>query len=297
MIPHGTGEHDPSGEGNGRSIAVRSLVDRAQRIIIKVGSSVATSSPPVWPEIVSDISALRRQGKRVVVVASGAVTLGRITDVDNACGNRRRRVWASVGQMQLTAMAERFFSQGGIRPAQVLVRFADSQDEVATRKIANLISDLCENDILPIVNEDDSNRSNVDHFVDNDHLASWLARIWQADLIVFLTDTDGVYDSDPKMTVMARRIHHLNLQTLAGSVLGGAGRSSKGTGGMTTKVSASRIALEYGCSSIIASGLRPLPLSGALATGCCTVVCHHLDTALVSEPPARARSAEAGSGS
>jgi glutamate 5-kinase len=236
----------------------------------------------VWAQIVGDIDALHRRCQRVMVVASGAVALGR-PDSERGCPHqRRRRAWASVGQMRLTALIERHFRAAGLLSAQVLMRHADSRDMMATRRIAELLDDLCDQGIVPIVNEDDSHRDNLGHFADNDQLAAWLGDLWGAQLIVFLTDVEGVYDGDPVLCG-SRRLGYLDRTSLSSVLWGGPSRSPKGTGGMRSKVRAARTALEYGCSSIIASGLKRAPLTSAQQTGRCTIVCHTIDS-LLMEP-------------
>jgi glutamate 5-kinase len=259
-----------------RAGAVRTLVEGARRIIVKVGSSVSTSGSDVWAQIAGDLGALLRRRKRVVVVASGAVALGRPEAEPGCPGQRRRRAWASVGQMRLTALIERNLHGAGLRSGQVLVRHADSRDMTATRRLAELLDDLCDDGIVPMVNEDDSHRDDIGHFADNDQLAAWLGGLWRADLIVFLTDVEGVYDGNPALDG-SRRLGYLERTSLSSAVWGWPHRSPKGTGGMRSKVRAARRALDYGCNSIIASGLKRAPLTGAQETGCCTIVCHAID--------------------
>jgi glutamate 5-kinase len=207
---------------------VRTLFEKARRIIVKVGSSVSTSGSDVWAQIVGDIDALHRRGKRVVV-ASGAVALGR-PGAEQGCPHQRRRAWASVGQMRLTASIERHFCGAGIRSGQVLVRHADSRDMTATRRIAELLDDLCDHGIVPIINEDDSHRDDIGHFADDDQLAAWLGELWRAHLIVFLTDVEGVYDANPVL-YGSRRLDYLDRTSLSSISWGGPHRSPKGTGG------------------------------------------------------------------
>ncbi|WP_437624126.1 amino acid kinase family protein [Sorangium sp. So ce1151] len=248
------------------------LVRLADRIIIKVGSSVSTSHPDAWRQIAADVAALQAQRKRVALVASGAVALGR-EGRPGMAPPRVRRAWASVGQMKLTARVERSFDAAGLRPAQVLVRHADSLDEASGARIAHLLDDLGTDGSVPVVNEDDCNRLEGACFADNDQLAAWLGRIWRAQLIVFLTDVDGVYDRDPSSPDQAaQRIECLDSVRLKDTAAGGPGAAGKGTGGMHSKIDAARAALGYGCSSIITCGLRPSPLAHAQRTAACTVV-------------------------
>jgi glutamate 5-kinase len=171
VIAHAPGHHAVEPDLD-RAGAVRTLFEKARRIIVKVGSSVSTSSPDVWTQIAGGIDALQHQGRRVVVVASGAVALGR-PDAERGRPPRRRRLaWASLGQMRLTALIERHLREAGIPSGQVLVQHADSRDRTATRRIADLLDDLCDHRVVPIVNEDDAQRDEIDHFADNDQLAA-----------------------------------------------------------------------------------------------------------------------------
>lgn len=248
------------------------LIRLAERIIIKVGSSVSTSHHDTWRHIAADVAALRARRKLVAVVASGAVALGREGRPGMALP-RTRRAWASVGQVKLTARVERSFDAAGLRPAQVLVRHADSLDEASGVRIAHLLDDLATDGSVPVVNEDDCNRVDGACFADNDQLSAWLGRVWRAHLIIFLTDVDGVYDRDPSSPgEAAQRIDWLDSSRLRSTAAGGPGAAGKGTGGMHSKIDAARAALGYGCNSIIASGLHPSPLAHAQRTSACTVV-------------------------
>jgi len=254
------------------SMTATRLVGGAGRIVVKVGSSVSTGDAATWGRIAADIAWLHERGKQVALVASGAVALGRAARP--AAGQRspkERRASASVGQMRLTARLQHHFEAADLCAAQVLVRHADRVESGAAPRLAGLLDDLCSDGVVPILNEDDCHRIEGACFADNDQLAAWVAQIWSAQLLVFLTDVDGVFDCDPAKPD-AQLLRHLSASELHTVQVGGAEAGGKGTGGMRSKIEAARSAASHGCSSIIASGVRPAPISDGALTGLCTVI-------------------------
>ncbi|WP_374562027.1 hypothetical protein [Ideonella sp.] len=248
------------------------LVHQARRIVVKVGSSVSSDDTDRWGPIAADMAWLHERGKQVVIVASGAVALGRAARP--SMGHRspkERRACASVGQMRLTTRLQQRFEAAGLCAAQVLVRHDDRVDPAAAPRLAALLDDLCADGVVPILNEDDCHRIEGACFADNDQLAAWVAQVWAAQLLVFLTDVDGVFDRDPA-NPDAQLLRHLGVAALHTVHPGGAEAGGKGTGGMRSKIEAARLAAGQGCSSVIASGARPAPISGSALTGRCTVI-------------------------
>jgi glutamate 5-kinase len=240
--------------------------------LVKIGSSVS-SDTRFWTELTVDVRNLVRQGVTFILVASGAVTLGREW---NACldpeDEDSRRALASYGQMQLTERISSAFRSSGLGAAQCLVRYSDTEREDTRSQVRQVLELLCQWGIVPVVNEDDAHRVDRRHFEDNDHLAVWIAKLIKSDLTVFLTDTDGVFDQDPNSCWNAKHISFLE-QWTANSVVFSDRHVLRrpGLGGMRSKVQAAMNLMEDGQLSVIANGLAHRPLTRLMHGARCTI--------------------------
>ena len=235
----------------------------AEKIVIKLGSSIVTNDGDGLDEkclssLIKQISILNSQNKKVILVSSGAIAAG----LRKLGVKRRPKVLselqsaAAVGQMDLVRIYEELFSDNNLISAQILLTHSDLSDRKRYLNARSTIFNLIKNNVIPVINENDTVASEEIRFGDNDSLAAMVANLIEADLLVLLTDQDGLFSSDPRDDNNAKLIRHgyvddKNLDDLASGT-----KSTIGTGGMATKILAARRAALSGAHTIIASGKR-----------------------------------------
>ena len=233
----------------------------ARRIVVKVGSSSLTTAAGGLDadrvDALVDVLAKSRSGgeKEVVLVSSGAIAAGLAP-----LGLRRRpkdlarqQAAASVGQGLLVARYTASFARYSIRVGQVLLTSDDMSRRSHHRNASRTLDKLLAMGALPIVNENDTVATDEIRFGDNDRLAALVAHLVHADLLVLLSDIDGVYDGDPSKPGTSRIAEVRGPQDLAHVEIGSAGKAGVGTGGMVTKVEAARIAAAAGIPVVLTS--------------------------------------------
>ena len=240
---------------------MKSLLTNSQRIIIKVGSSLVTNhgeglDQKAIASWVEQIAHLVKSGKEIVLVTSGAVAEGmqRLGWKARPTLINELQAAAAIGQMGLVQIYEKNFSQHALKAAQILLTHDDLADRKRYLNARSTLNTLLELKVIPIINENDTVVTDEIRFGDNDTLASLVANLIEADLLVILTDQPGLFSEDPRKNKEAKLIQHgvagdLSLEAMAG----GAG-SSIGTGGMLTKILAAKRASRSGAHTIIASG-------------------------------------------
>lgn len=238
-----------------------------KRWVIKIGSALLTKPGEGldvdrirW--LSGEIAELRNQGKEIVLVTSGSVAAGM-----QRLGWRKRphalhqlQAAASVGQMGLIHAYATACEQHGIHTAQILLTHSDLADRGRHLNARSALQTLLEMGVLPVVNENDTIATDEIRFGDNDTLAAMTANLVEADVLVILTDQDGLFDSDPRLNPNARMLaasaaNNPNLDGMAGDSKGELGR-----GGMATKLAAARRAARSGATTVILSGKHPLNL-------------------------------------
>jgi len=236
---------------------------QAEKIVIKLGSSIVTNDGRGLDEkclssLIKQIAILNSHKKKIVLVSSGAIAAGlkklKIKKRPNALSELQSA--AAVGQMDLVQVYERLFSQNNLIAAQVLLTHDDLSDRKRYLNARSTIFNLINKNVIPVINENDTVASEEIRFGDNDSLAAMVANLIEADLLVLLTDQEGLFSSDPRADNNAKLIDHAyvddnNLDKLASGT-----NSEIGTGGMTTKIMAARRAALSGTHTIIASGRR-----------------------------------------
>lgn len=240
----------------------RELLKDKKRIVIKIGSSSITHEETGALDLtkleilVRELCDLKNRGKDVILVSSGAIAVGR-----QAIGFHHRpkniaekQACAAIGQAQLMMIYQKLFSEYGHRAAQVLMTKNTMLDPVSRQNASNTFEELLALGAIPIVNENDTVATYEIQFGDNDTLSAIVAALVDADLLLLLSDIDGLYTDDPRkhqeaafIDEVARLDEHL-MQMGKGST------SDVGTGGMATKLSAARIATSAGADMIIANG-------------------------------------------
>lgn len=243
------------------------IAKRKQRIVVKAGTSTLThesGAPNLrrMEHLARILADLRGAGHEVVLVFSGAIAAGtaKLGLAQRPRELRMKQAAAAVGQCRMMHIFDQFFAEYNQAAAQILL----SEDDVAVpdraEHLRGTFSALLEMGVVPVVNENDSVSSaeiETGHqkiLGDNDSLSAIVAKLCRADLLVLLSDIDGLYDTDPKKNPAARLLHRVD--SLTPEILGMAGGAGswRGTGGMATKLSAARIAMEAGCDMVIANG-------------------------------------------
>jgi glutamate 5-kinase len=252
----------------------------ARRIVLKVGSALVVDSETGEPDrawlhaLAADAARLTRRGQQVLMVSSGAVALGRkrLGLGRRALELPEKQAAAAAGQGLLMRAWEEAFEPYGLQAAQVLLTRDDTEVRRRWLNARATMETLLALGVTPIVNENDTVATEEIRYGDNDRLAARVAQMIGADLLVLLSDVDGLYTADPRKDPDARRIPVIGdltpeLEAMAG---GSNAEAGVGTGGMATKLIAARIAQGAGCATLITLGRRPAPLQavedGAPAT-------------------------------
>lgn len=244
------------------------LVKQARRVVIKVGSSVLVRgcgeggfllSPKVFTQLGEGVDVLRKAGKSVTLVSSGAIAMGikKLGLKQRPVTIPQRQAVAAVGQVELMARYSAAFRHLGMEVAQVLLTHDDLADRRRFLNARNTLTTLLERGIVPVINENDTVSVEEIRFGDNDNLSALVTNLVEADLLVILSDMDGLYDKDPKRDPSARKIalvRDIDSLSIDWSATGG---SFYGTGGIASKVSAAKKAAHYGCAVIVANGTEP----------------------------------------
>ena len=238
--------------------------DAARCIVVKVGSSLLQSGPAVIDAIADDIASLAGQDKRIVLVSSGAVALGR-PRLGLGTGSltlEQKQAAAAAGQPVLVGEWERAFARQGRPTAQALLTLDVTESRrhwLNARATLNTLLDL---GAVPVVNENDTIATDEIRYGDNDRLAARVAQLVGADLLVLLSDIDGLFDHDPRTHPDARRIGDIQrIDAAIHAMAGGANAlDGVGTGGMRSKILAAEIATASGCATVIGQGAMEGPV-------------------------------------
>ena len=246
------------------------LLTSARRIVIKLGSALmreadGTTVRHKWlNSLASDIANLAGADKQFVLVTSGAVALG----VPHIGYDRRPKrqdhaqAAAAVGQVELLSAYRGAFEPHGLKPAQLLLAMEDFEDRARYLTARRAAEALLDHGIIPVVNENDPIADLTAGFGDNDRLAARVAQLVGADLLVLLSDIDGLYTADPKLDTAATLIPLVDQISPEIRAMAGPPRvGSLGSGGMATKIAAADIATAAGCAMVICQGAPDHPLS------------------------------------
>lgn len=240
------------------------LFQNCKRIVIKVGSSTLTHATGQLDlrrieNLAKTLSDLKNTGKEVILVSSGAVSAG---IAKSGLGHRpvsleEKQAMASIGQSELMKIYDRFFSDWGHKVAQILMT-RDVVDNPVRRSAAeNTFNTLLKMGCIPIVNENDAvSTDELTKFGGNDILSAHVANLCRADILINLSDIDGLFDSDPRKNANARFIERVDDIDKILDCAGGAG-TDRGTGGMEAKLTAAKMVTENGIPMFIMNGKAP----------------------------------------
>ncbi|MCF3641357.1 glutamate 5-kinase [Rhizobium sp. TRM95111] len=245
----------------------RKPLARYRRIVIKIGSALLvdrqTGLKNGWLDgLCADIAALRAGGADVLVVSSGAIALGR-TVLKLPAGLLKleeSQAAAAVGQIALARAWSESLSRDGIVAGQILLTLGDTEERRRYLNARATISQLLKLGSIPIINENDTVATTEIRYGDNDRLAARVATMTGADLLILLSDIDGLYTAPPHLDPDARFLDTIAAITPEIEAMAGGAASELSRGGMRTKIDAGKIATGAGCAMIIASGKIDHPL-------------------------------------
>jgi glutamate 5-kinase len=245
-----------------------------RRIVVKVGSSLLVDSAAgrlkeVWlASLVADIARLHGEGRDILVVSSGSIALGRSV-LKLPIGPLKledSQAAAAVGQIALARTWAEVLAAHGITAGQVLVTLGDTEERRRYLNARSTMAKLLEWRAVPVINENDTVATSEIRYGDNDRLAARVATMASADLLVLLSDVDGLYDAPPSEAGRAKLVPIVARITAQIEAMAGAAGSELSRGGMQTKIEAGKIATAAGTHMVIASGHVEYPLT-AIANG------------------------------
>ncbi|MBE5960364.1 MAG: glutamate 5-kinase [Lachnospiraceae bacterium] len=241
---------------------IREQLKDKKRIVVKIGSSSLTHEMTgdlnlaKMEKLIRVLTDMNNAGKEVVLVSSGAIAVGRKTVglLEKPKEKAMKQACAAVGQAKLMMVYQKLFAEYNQLTAQILMTKHTMINEISRENAQNTFEELLRLGVIPIVNENDTVSTDEIEFGDNDTLSAIVAALIGADLLILLSDIDGLYTDDPRKNPEAKFID--TVEVIGEDILKmakGAG-SSVGTGGMATKISAARIATDSGADMIIANG-------------------------------------------
>ncbi len=245
------------------------------RIIIKVGSSLLVDPHlgkirEVWMEsLAQNIAALMEIEKEVLIVSSGAIALGRgsLNLMEKNLELQESQASASIGQIALAHAWQSVLAKKNVKCAQILLSPDDTETRRRHLNARATISTLLKFKVIPVINENDTVTTTEIRFGDNDRLAARVAQMTSSDLLILLSDVDGLYDSDPRINKNASHISKVD--DISHKIMGMAGSANYeyASGGMVTKLEAAKITRIAGCAMIICNGEKLSPLYNLVEGG------------------------------
>ncbi len=234
------------------------------RIVVKVGTSTLTYDTGKinlrrMSKLAQVLSDLKNGGREIVLVTSGAigVGVGKLGLKERPHDTPGRQAAATVGQCELMFLYDKFFGEFGNITGQLLVTRSDFENDERHTNLHNTFMKLFEYGAIPVVNENDSVAVEEIVFGDNDSLSAHVAKIVDADLLIILTDIDGLFSANPREDENAVLIHSVDKIDEDILALAGGTGTNRGTGGMVTKLHAAEIATEAGIDTVVMNGSDP----------------------------------------
>src|SRR5499427_5649935 len=249
-----------------------------RRIVVKVGSSLLIDAEAgrvkqTWlASLVEDIADLHRDGRDLLVVSSGAIALGRsvLRLPKGPLKLEESQAAAAVGQIEVARTWSEALGRHDIGTGQILVTLGDTEERRRYLNARSTIAKLLEWRAVPVINENDTVATTEIRYGDNDRLAARVATMTSADLLVLLSDVDGLYDAPPHANADAKLIPLVRRITPEIEAMAGSAGSDTSRGGMVTKIEAAKIATTGGTHLVIASGRVDNPLRAIMEGGRCT---------------------------
>ncbi|MCZ6606767.1 MAG: glutamate 5-kinase [Alphaproteobacteria bacterium] len=245
-----------------------------RRVVVKIGSDLLVDDEHGtvhrhWLEtLAEDLAVCRGRDQELVIVSSGAIALGRryLRLSDGDLRLEEKQAAAATGMVRLAHAYQEILEKHGMTVAQVLLTLDDSENRRRYINARNTLEVLLRAGAVPVINENDTVATAEIRFGDNDRLAARVAQMASADLMVLLSDIDGLYTADPRTDPTAAFVPEVSVITPEIEAMAGAPNPLDGSGGMVTKLAAARVATAAGCAMVIADGTRLNPLA-AIADG------------------------------
>ncbi len=241
----------------------REEIQKAKRIVIKIGTSVLTQKGkdlhiPTFERLSREMGRLIQKGLELVLVSSGAIAAGknRLKIKNSEWTIPQKQAAAAIGQSRLMQTYEQSFAKQRIQLAQILLTQNDLADRTRFLNAKHTLSTLLKNKVLPIINENDSVIVDEIKVGDNDNLSASITSLIDADLLILMTDTEGLYEGNPKTNPQAKLIEIVDQMDQKIFNLASDQAGELGVGGMATKVKAAEKAISFGVPTIIANGFR-----------------------------------------
>lgn len=251
-----------------------SILRDSKRVVVKVGTSTLTHKTGMLNIrrvecLVKVLSDLKNAGKEIVLVTSGAIGVGagRLAFQEKPSDMPTKQACAAVGQNELMYIYDKYFSDYNHHTAQVLLTRDIIENSQRKENVVNTLERLLELSVIPVINENDTVSVEEIEFGDNDTLSAIVATLVNAQLLIVLSDIDGLYDGNPKENPDARLIPKVTRVDEKILALGGGRGSAFGTGGMATKLHAAQLVMDAGIPMVILNGKNPLNLYTLLDSG------------------------------
>ena len=245
------------------------IYQQSKSIVIKVGSSLLVEEKlgaikKEWfASFIEDVIDLRKKGKAVIIVSSGAINLGRkiLNLRANELTLEQEQAAASVGQIELSKEYQEHFKLMGLICSQVLITLDDFTNRRRYLNCKSTLKTLLKFGVIPIVNENDTVATDEIRYGDNDRLAAQVASICDSDLLILLSDIDGLYTESPKKSKNAVHIPFINEITEEIELMAEGPENDFSNGGMKTKIEAAKVTTSVGCNLVIANGQNRNPIN------------------------------------
>lgn len=238
-----------------------------RRIVVKIGSALLVAKNGAihkkWLQaLADDVARCRARGQEVILVSSGAIAAGRrqLGFADGELKLEEKQAAAATGMIRLTGAYQECLGVHGITAAQILLTLDDSENRRRYINARNTLNTLLRLGAVPIINENDTVATDEIRFGDNDRLAARVAAMTTADVLVLLSDIDGLYTADPHTDPTARHLPEIREVTPEIEAMAGASLPGFGVGGMVTKLAAARVCLNVGCRMVLTAGHELNPL-------------------------------------
>lgn len=231
------------------------------RVVIKIGTSTLTHTTGNLnirrvEELCKVMSDIKNAGHEVILVSSGAIGMGvgKLGLLERPKDVPTKQAAAAVGQCELMYFYDKIFGEYHHIVAQLLITNEDIANDIRHHNFSNTLNRLLQLGALPIINENDTVGTKEIVIGDNDTLAAIVAESVNADLLILLSDIDGLYTADPRTNPEATLIHRISILDDHILALAGGSGTNRGTGGMVTKLQAAKICMDCGCEMVIANG-------------------------------------------
>ena len=263
---------------------MKARFEKARRVVVKIGSALLVDGDSgrlhrQWLDaLADDVAAMRGRGQEVVIVSSGAIALGRRRlglNSERVLRLEENQAAAACGQIRLAHAYEETLARHDLAAAQVLITLGDTEERRRYLNARTTIDTLLRLGAVPVINENDTVATAEIRFGDNDRLAARVAQMVSADLMILLSDIDGLYAADPRVDPEAGFISEVDGITAEIEAMAGPPNPLDGSGGMVTKLAAAKIATSAGCAMVVADGAGLNPLSAVANGARCTWFAAH----------------------